>query len=97
MKSPTPLRPDAGLAFFFPRPALPHRVNSLVVVDQLALSQGELETMRALALGYGEKGAAVVLDMPFSTVHKRVQNARQKLGARSSAQACGMLVKAELL
>lgn len=58
------------------------------------LTSNELEILRSLANGIGEKGAAASLRVPSWSVHKSVNEIRVKLGARSTTHAVAMLVRA---
>lgn len=60
---------------------------------RVALSVGELEVLRALRDGLGQRDIAKLLTISESTVKQRAISACVKLGANTRAQAVGIAVK----
>ena len=61
------------------------------------LSQAEIDTLRCIRDGMTHKEIAEALQISPSTVKVRIEKARAKLGAASSAQALAMAIQQNLL
>jgi DNA-binding CsgD family transcriptional regulator len=55
----------------------------------LKLTTRQAETLRLVAMGHSDRGAAAALGIEVSTVHKHLQNSYRTLGVRSRSQAAG--------
>lgn len=62
-----------------------------------SLSQAEIDTLRCIRDGMTHKEVAEALNISPSTVKVRIEKARTKLGAASSAQALAMAIQQNLL